>query len=288
MIQAAGLGRTHVLMQSVRGASHLRSGAPNQDFGAAVTLDSGSGAVLAVADGHGDRLHARSDRGSRFAVESAVRIIMPWLTTSAALSESAARRSVAALPGQLLAAWRERVQDDFAHEPPLSREVATAGASQRREIELSPEILYGSTLVIAAVDERLGLFVQIGDGDILSTDAQDRVLRLASGRRDLPRNVTESLCQPDADRRFRVELVFYPPGIGPRLVMLSTDGLANSFDDDAAFMSVARDLTKLLQREGPDHFAGQIEGWLSETSRVGSGDDITLALLWRPGDGSDH
>ncbi|MFM7713741.1 MAG: protein phosphatase 2C domain-containing protein, partial [Microcystis sp.] len=53
--------------ESVKGASHVRSGLPNQD---AIRWfpESGIGLplILAVSDGHGSAKSFRSDRGSRF------------------------------------------------------------------------------------------------------------------------------------------------------------------------------------------------------------------------------
>ena len=61
--------RWQAIVGSVRGHSHLQTHAPNQDAGKTAALKNG-GVVLAAADGHGDPLHARSQRGSSFAVEA--------------------------------------------------------------------------------------------------------------------------------------------------------------------------------------------------------------------------
>src|ERR1700677_169319 len=84
-----------------RGASHERSGSPNQDSGRTVLIGSGGGAVIAVADGHGDSLHARSDRGSRFAIEAAFEVLTNWIA-SASGSEDAIRSSAEQLPDAIL------------------------------------------------------------------------------------------------------------------------------------------------------------------------------------------
>lgn len=258
--------------QSVRGASHRRSGAPNQDSVRTVRVAGEDGVVLAVADGHGDARHARSELGSRFAVEEAAAVLTSWLSSTAGLSDDKVRRSVRDLPNQLVARWRAKVFEDLRRDPPPAH-----GGT-----EDEPEILYGSTLLVAAVSKRLAIFVQIGDGDILAVGRNNMVVRFARGRTDLPTHVTESLCQPDAADRFRTELVFFSSTSHPELVMLSTDGYANSFVDEQAFMKVGCDLKQNLERDGIDYVARQLETWLGQTSEIGSGDDITLALLWSP------
>src|SRR5580658_4443291 len=69
----ASTSRWRAFGASVRGASHYQSGVPNQDaFRVADLGERGQrGLVAAVADGHGNLRHFRSDRGSRYAVDAA-------------------------------------------------------------------------------------------------------------------------------------------------------------------------------------------------------------------------
>jgi hypothetical protein len=274
MTHAGSRPNWRIAAQSVRGASHQRSGAPNQDAVRTTEVDGANAVVLAVADGHGDVRHHRSDRGSRYAVDAAATVLSTWLASTAGRSDAEVRRSARALPGQLVEGWRSRVHDDLRSDPPP----LDADGSGRD----APEVLYGSTLVAAGVNERLAVFAQIGDGDILAVDEDNSVARLAAGRTDLPSHVTESLCQADAIDRFRIELLFFDNTDRPPLLLLSTDGYANSFVDERAFFKLGSDLKRNLERDGADRVAGQLEAWLSQTSEAGSGDDISLALLWAP------
>jgi hypothetical protein len=263
---------------SVRGASHERSGAPNQDCGRAVPLDNGRGVLLVVADGHGDSLHARSDRGSRFAVDAAVNVLSEWIGTAAA-GGAEVRNSAGQLPAKIVTAWQEMVAADLARQP-AADEIAAAPQDKVDLIRRSPEILYGSTLLAVAINERLAAFLQIGDGDLLTVAADGSVKRVVPVRDDLPLNQTESLCQSDARGRFRVQVDSFAATPRPVLVMASTDGYSNSFRDDDAFLKVARDIEDYLERQGIDWIAQHLNGWLEETSRIGSGDDITVAVAW--------
>src|SRR2546428_13129367 len=62
----------HIIGESVKGASHQRSGRPNQD---AITWfstsDNSLPLTLAVSDGHGGAKYFRSDKGASFAVTAA-------------------------------------------------------------------------------------------------------------------------------------------------------------------------------------------------------------------------
>jgi hypothetical protein len=98
-------------------------------------------------------------------------------------------------------------------------------------------------------------------------------------------NETTSLSSPSAEADFRVAvrpLADAPPGSRPAIVLLSTDGYANSFRDEAAFVKVGSDLYEMIGASGLDAVAREIPKWLDETSREGSGDDVTLAILCRP------
>ena len=64
---------------------------------------------------------------------------------------------------------------------------------------------------------------------------------------------------------------------------VATDGYANSFGEDRDFLKVGSDLLSMIREDGPDPIEQELEGWLAETSRDGSGDDITLGLVFRAG-----
>ena len=75
----------------------------------------------------------------------------------------------------------------------------------------------------------------------------------------------------------------------PALVLLSTDGYANSFRDDGGFLQIGGDVLQILREDGIEGVERNLTSWLSEASELGSGDDITLCGLWRtveevPGD----
>jgi serine/threonine protein phosphatase PrpC len=265
---------------SARGASHDRSGSPNQDSGRTVLIGDGSGAVIAVADGHGDSLHARSDRGSRFAIEAAFEVLTNWIA-SASGSEDAIRRSAEQLPEAILASWRGKVTSDLDSDVPGEAETASLSSEKIEYLKRSPELLYGSTLVAAAIGDRFAAYVQIGDGDLLIIGQDDRVSRVVPGRDDLPISRTESLCQEDASKRFRVAVEFFGTRSRPQFVMASTDGYVNSYPgDDAAFLKVATDIKRYLEQDGLAWVEQHVESWLKQTTKTGSGDDITLALAW--------
>ena len=268
-----------VRASSVIGASHKRTGTPNQDAGRAEVIAGGAGCVMAVADGHGDPLHARSDKGSKFAVAVAIETLGEWIRRQANAPEKQAQLAAAELPDQLLGAWRGEVARHLQANPlgnaeaELLRDAATPTA-------LDGVLLYGSTLLAAASCERFAIYLQIGDGDILTVSGDQPPQRPISGRAGLAINLTESLCQPHASSRFKQKVEFFANKGRPDLILLATDGYANSFVDDDEFLAVGRDVKKHLERNDIDWVGRKLDQWLTQTSEKGSGDDITLALAW--------
>jgi hypothetical protein len=66
------------------------------------------------------------------------------------------------------------------------------------------------------------------------------------------------------------------------MVLVCTDGYANSFRDEGGFEQVGTDLLAIVERQGLDAVAGSLEGWLTETAQLGAGDDATLAVISLP------
>jgi hypothetical protein len=269
---------------TVAGASHVRAGRPNQD---AIRLprDGDVPVLVAVSDGHGSDKCFRSDRGSRMAVAAAV-VVLGELVARARDGEVAAVLDAAEshVPCELARRWREAVELDLAVAPFLDEELealeAKDGAKARETVLANPLLAYGATVVAAAIAERYAVFAQLGDGDILVVSEAGNVTRPLPADSRLFANETTSLASPTADGDFRLAAVSLDDP--PALLLLSTDGYANSFRDESEFFKVGRDLVEMIGASGLDAIARDIPTWLDETSRLGSGDDVTLAIVCRP------
>jgi hypothetical protein len=270
-----------VLGRSVRGASHTRMGLPNQDAigwresaGCAGGPEAFRGEVLlAVADGHGSAKCFRSDLGSRFAIDTAMELM------GAPGSPDRER-----LPQELVCRWRRAVESHLAEEPiaanTLKQLERKLGKDARRAVECDPALAYGSTLVAAMVSDRAVWYVQLGDGDILTVSEEGEVGRPWAREGDRIGDETASLATRDAAREVRMRVTGAQEAM-PALVLLATDGYANSFREDGGFLAVGADLLRMIHTEGIAPVDENLEGWLREASELGSGDDITVGLLWR-------
>ena len=269
---------------SVRGANHIRTRKPNQDAIAwHPAKRAGAPAVIAIADGHGAARYVRSHRGAKIAVQIAKEILSDFADTHEQTDDLAgiARLAAEQLPRTLVRSWQDQVRSELAVRPLSAAEEARWLEDRKPDAVRDPLRAYGSTLVAAVLTSRYLLFCHLGDGDILTVDQQGEVSRppLPVDMR-LVANQTTSLCGPDAWNDLRV---YFQPLTErpPALVMLATDGYANSFADEQGFFATASDLLRAFQTHGVQHTTNRLPHWLHATSEGGSGDDISVGLAYR-------
>ena len=272
-----------VLAQSVQGASHVRRGEPNQD---AIDTRQGAGnnppLIVAVSDGHGSPKSFRSGCGARYAVKAAIseceRLFCTGATNLTAIRRIAERQLSNAIVGE----WERLVWGDMVDRPFTPRErrhfVAQFGVEAWRALLLEPLVAYGATLLFAFAARQYVVLGQLGDGDIVTVTNEGCAARAFAADARHFAGETASLCLKDAVKSFNVAFRVLKQEI-PALILLSTDGYANSYQDDADFMSVGPDLLAMLREESVESVQRDLASWLSEVSSGGSGDDITLGVL---------
>ncbi|AXI74680.1 protein phosphatase 2C domain-containing protein [Streptomyces bacillaris] len=280
--------RWETLGHSVQGVNKQR----NQDWYAAEGSGSASDPlILAVADGHGSAVHARSHIGARCAVD----LFVAQARTFAELARSEGPDGTHSLswlmnyarnelPRQLAAAWQESVLAHWDRNPDTVNPAAEPPPKGRKLL------LYGATLVGAVVTPQLFAAWQLGDGELTVIGADGAVaLPLAPAEADLG-DETESFCTRHAWQLVRVHWApVVAPDRTPRLIVLSTDGLSKSFASDEGFAQFMAGMDQRLAKDGgPDDVREALPGWLAEAARY-SGDDTTLVAARRPEpDAADH
>ncbi len=278
---------------SVQGASHVRQQLCNQDAAAHWIAgdEPHQPVVLAVADGHGSDKSFRSHVGSDFAVFTAMNIGREFVgetreATPSEVKQAAEQR----LPPLLTKSWQDKVTQHWADHPLTAEELErwpVARQLQERETPVpAKDILrtYGSTLLIIIADHRSMLCLQLGDGDMLAVqDGPDGVMSVS---RPIERdetsiaNETNSLCQLDAAKRFKVRFSVFGEQ-APALLLACTDGYSNGFESAAGFEQVGPDLCRALRQDGVTALSAELPGELERVSALGSGDDVTAGFIFR-------
>jgi hypothetical protein len=253
-----------IIGASIRGPAHIRRDKPNQD--AHDGFRDAGWSLIAVADGHGSEECFRSDRGSRFAVAAVAEICRAAI--DADRTGETLRRTFIDVPDRIVAAWRALVEADALADPDLR--FATGDL----------HVAYGATCVAALIGPSIGLFLQVGDGDLVVGAPGEGLVRPLPDDEGLVGEQTCSICLPDAPARFRSLLVRAPHAWAqPEFVSVSTDGLSKSFKSEAAFLETMSQWRGFMAEHGTASAEAGLADWLSGCARDGSGDDTTLMMF---------
>ncbi len=90
------------------------------------------------------------------------------------------------------------------------------------------------------------------------------------------------MCLPKAENDFRFFVQKISAEQSPAMILLSTDGYLNSFSSEAGFFQAGTDFLAMLGSEnGVEGVSENLKSWLEEATQMGSGDDSTVALVFR-------
>lgn len=279
-----------LMLETVRGASHERKKLPNQDYGDFYQPNENKlPIILAISDGHVSAKSFRSDRGSRFAVETAMELL------KGLVDQESDRENISAvkdyvndkLPQKIVSKWKEKVDGDLKNNDFTSEELENLekeeGIKVRQSLEDNKKdrkyVVYGATLLAVLLTEDYNLYLQLGDGDILSVDIWGKTTRPIVKDENMIANETYSLCMKDAWQYINNHFVTYTQESKRPMILVCTDGYANSFDREEKFIKIGKDYLDMIRQQTFDEVASQLQSFLEQTSQAGSGDDITFGLI---------
>jgi len=260
------VNRFYVFNAACTGSSHIRSGKPCQDF--SVSLSAKNAAIIAVADGHGSDEYFRSDRGARFAAEAAVQCIQELL----AVNDKAFNKSLKRAPDtafknlekKIVDYWRKKVKDDIEQE----------------EVDKADFVVYGTTLLAAAMTKNYWFALQIGDGKCVIIKEDNSVTQPVIWDDRCFLNRTTSLCDDEAADLFR----HYYCETLPLAVFLGSDGIDNSFpvnENESYLANFYMSVYRNFLDEGHEKGELQLREALPKISQKGSNDDVSVAGIIR-------
>jgi serine/threonine protein phosphatase PrpC len=256
-----------VISTSVIGASHLLKAKPNQDAIRHYQAAQGCPVIVAVADGHGGEKYTHSDWGSKFAVKAAITVLKDTFKNEADFSLSQIKRLAEDdIPKAIVRSWQEKV-DEYC----LKRQDLNDHHKYR---------YFGTTLLVALVLSRCIVYWQLGDGDIVLVWDNHEVSRPIAADSRLLGNETTSLCGKTPWFDFRVCFQPIVESKPPRFILLSTDGYSNSYPTNADFEQTVLDIALFVENEGYAWVRQQLPAWLAEASKQGSGDDISVGVIY--------
>ena len=264
----------------VKGATHVRNQMPCQDNKKIIKI-SDEITIIALADGHGSSKCPRSDRGSMIAVNSFYHIMKKYLEIYGEDEEDIThlmtflnREGDVRFAQDVCEEWQARVKQSFYKNK-------VEGITNEDGSIKWPSVfsLYGTTLLGMLITDSFVFSFQIGDGDI-SAVTKNVVEPLVEPEKFLGTE-THSLSKPDAWRKavtsvHRLEA----ESRESYMYILSTDGFANSYTSDKEYQKTCRDYLQMIRKYGIDVVQKNLKKWLTETSELGCGDDITVVMVY--------
>ena len=257
----------------VQGASHKRQNLECQDSCKIDVLENGY-IILAVADGHGSSSCPRSKQGSQFAVETFCLILKDLLLRNndlSSISSYLTREGDTTLAIKIEQEWKDRVFRDYWG--------FESGSIETTADEKGLFKKYGTTLLGVVISDELLFSFQVGDGNIVIVD-DDKVQPLIEPDKILGVE-THSLSRKNAWIKAKTSLIMRnPQHQNDLLIIVSTDGFINSFASQNDYNFACNSYLQNIKEYGLEEVEKSLPSWLDETSELGSGDDITLALVY--------
>lgn len=297
--------------QSVsRGEKHREKNSPCQDA-ALISENSENGIyIAAVSDGHGSEPHFRSEIGSSFAVDIAVRLIKEFLENPESLQlavpyassgvialnetdqndvvgnrkQSERDRLMKGLIASIISNWNTAVGNHWNENIPSIEELELMNVPRTLKdgylSNINLETAYGCTLIAYASTPDFCVAFQIGDGTCITFDDKaNSFMPIPEDKRYIG-SMTASLCNDDAINSFRY---CYDKSNKSVAVFLATDGLDGVYGQmlDFSIPKLIRfyaSILKLVKVKGFEDTLKEIETALPELSKKGvTRDDMSLA-----------
>jgi predicted nucleic acid-binding Zn-ribbon protein len=248
--------------KSIEGASHIKTQKPCQDSSGC--FSEGIYHLAVVSDGHGGEEYFRSDRGSRFAVETAREVIGGFIKKqTGGITES----DIKTIEKNMVNVWREKVLADIKTHPWTPEE-------KLRNPSPDDTSIYGATLLAAAIADQFWFALQIGDGVCALIDAGgSRFAFPDDATQGLGR--THSLCEENAPAHFRH--AFGKNGLLG--VTVATDGVSDAIPADTYLFKFTINILKAFV-ENPVSAEKELEDTLPKLTQMGSQDDVSIACIF--------
>lgn len=287
---------------SCQGESHIATGKVCQDYSYSKVYENGN-AIAIVCDGHGGKRYFRSDIGAKIAAEVAERKVSAFIeeagfsllkdtpfTQCVTISEqitnqdfdktSNIERAFRQLFGSIIYEWNAIVLE-HASETPIS-ETEKEGLEERwiKEFESKDNLekVYGCTLLLCAYTPQFWFAFQIGDGKCFACDENGNWSEPIPWDERCFLNKTTSICDSSAIDEFRY--CYDGTGNFPIAVILGSDGIDDSFGAEENQANFYVQILKSIAKSGIEATLSEIKSTLPQLSKIGSQDDMSIAMVF--------
>ena len=262
-----------LMAESVRGYSHILKELPCQDY--SDVYQDYRRIILTACDGHGGHIYIRSDRGSKFASDAAIKVFKQYRRNQ--IDCMIANNNLDAIKFEILCKWNELVEQDYSRNPFTEEELEGLDENELFDLKLNPVLAYGSTLNAALITSKYVVCVQIGDGGMFLITEQGYKTVFEENDENVA-NVTYSLCGDKAFNNIFVNVFDFSDVKG---VVLCTDGVLGPYQTysnfEENFIFPVED-TILNESENA---MSQIKKFITVLGEEkGNGDDVSLSVCY--------
>lgn len=284
---------------SCQGESHKADDKPCQDASFSAVYEDGL-AMAIVCDGHGGERYFRSDVGARMAtevirdsvktfvdnVDKGMFVGQPYTAEEAVTSEEIIKKqtpidkALRQLFSSIIYQWNEKIADHAANTTISEWEQEHVPQKYLDELNTSEtfEKLYGCTLMVYVQTPDYWFAFHLGDGKCISFQQEPLWSFPIPWDDRCFLNKTTSLCDSEAINEFRY--CYEGDGHFPMAVFLGSDGMDDSFGEDANLVNFYIQVVKMLAAEGKEATIKSIESDLPQLSKIGSKDDMSVAFIY--------
>ena len=284
---------------SCQGESHKTDDKPCQDASFSAVYDDGL-ALAIVCDGHGGEHYFRSGVGSKLAseiirdtvrtfvanVDKSLFVGKPYTAVGVITTEEVGTKQTQAdyslrqLFSSIIYQWNQKIAEHAASTPISEWEQEHVPQKYLDELHDNDTIekLYGTTLMVYFQTPDYWLAFHLGDGKCISFHQEPFWQEPIPWDERCFLNKTTSLCDSDAINEFRY--CYEGDGHFPMAVFLGSDGMDDSFGEDVNLVNFYIQVVKMLVNEGKMSTAQSIESDLPQLSKIGSKDDMSIALVY--------
>lgn len=241
--------------------------------------------ICVVADGHGSDNYPRTDRGSRFAVDAAIKCIIDFVNVAESdevlNDEKNNYRLMLQLSASILKNWHYAIEKDYENNPFTEMELEKVSERYKKRFlatdikEQKIEKAYGCTLIAYVVTAKYSFGLQIGDGKCVYVNRNGDFSEPIPWDEDCQMNVTTSICDDNAIEEFR----FAISEQRPIAVFCGTDGIDDSYATSEELYALYRSILKIFIEYGNEVGKKEIEEYLPVLTKRGSGDDVSIGLI---------
>jgi len=287
---------------SCQGESHIAIGKVCQDYSLSRVYENGN-AIAIVCDGHGGKRYFRSDIGAKIAAEVTQRNVEIFIrevgckllcgtpfTSKVTISEqiinqdfdkqNEVERAFRQLFSSIIYEWNAEVASHAATHPIQESEKSDLEPRWVEDFEkgVSLEKVYGCTLIVFAYTSDYWFAFQIGDGKCFVVDESGNWMQPIPWDERCFLNKTTSICDSSAIDEFRY--CYEGDGTFPIAIILGSDGIDDSFGAEENQANFYVQILKALAKDGIDATIAEIESTLPQLSKIGSQDDMSIAMVF--------